>query len=73
MLCCLSFGIFQSISKHQELKASVQFQNKANSASTRGELGTTETLLAKAFLDQSRDVGWLPFLQGKISKYWRAA
>jgi hypothetical protein len=43
------------------------------SAPTIGRLGTLDVLLTKAFTDQTRDIGWLPFLQGKLSKYWKAA
>jgi hypothetical protein len=37
------------------------------------ETRCSKMLLTKAFADQSRDIGWLPFLQGKLSKYCRAA
>jgi hypothetical protein len=39
----------------------------------KGKLSTIEVLLTKAFTDQTKDIGWLPFLQGKISRYWREA
>jgi hypothetical protein len=59
-------GIDQWISTHQDASMTI-------SDPTKGKLGTIETLLTKAFTDQMRDIGWVPFLQGKISKYWRAA
>lgn len=42
-------------------------------APTKGKLSKTEMLLTKAFADQSRDIGWVAFFRGKISKYWKAA
>jgi hypothetical protein len=40
------------------------------SAPFRGSLNTLEILLTKAFAEQNTDKGWVPLLQGKISKYW---
>jgi hypothetical protein len=40
------------------------------SAQFRGSLNTLEILLTKAFIEQNTDIGWVPLLQGKISKYW---
>ncbi len=42
-------------------------------APTKGKLGDIEVLLTKAFTDQTSNIRWLPFLQGKIGKYWKAA
>ncbi len=38
-------------------------------APTKGKVRAVEVLLTKVFNDQMRDIGWLPFLQGKLSKY----
>jgi hypothetical protein len=43
------------------------------SAPTRGKISKVETLLTKAYTDQTRDIGWLAFFQGKLSKYWTRA
>jgi hypothetical protein len=50
-----------------------QIEATSISTPTKGKLGAVETLLTKAFTDQTRDIGWIPFLQGKISQYWKAA
>jgi hypothetical protein len=32
-----------------------------------------DILITRAFTEQNTDIGWLPLLQGKISKYWMEA
>jgi hypothetical protein len=67
-------GIMNAILSGMQQWFSIKEQNSSDiKAPTIGKLGTLEVLLAKAFTDQTRDIGWLPFLQGKCSKYWTAA
>ncbi len=43
------------------------------SAPFRGSLNAMEILLTKALAEQHTDIGWVPLLQWKISKYWTEA
>jgi hypothetical protein len=36
----------------------------------RGSINSMEVLITRAFTEQHTDIGWLQFLQGKVSKYW---
>jgi hypothetical protein len=39
----------------------------------RGSITSMEVLITRAFTEQHTDIGWLQFLQGKVSKYWAEA